>query len=1377
MDFRHQIISTEGNIIERHSFAASFLRLTEVCVFFRKHTNSTKVPTALPASVASQISKAVMRLLRAEEEVEEEYGTAGFPASRSFPRMEAESLAEREFRVAVAIQICGLVRGYRDCLFFVSASQPVFNRDKFLRNAPALFEEKRSSVQDGANGAMVGVSQRVLSPRSKRFLSILVNCQHFHQFLETLDFEDLAFFHEVMDTFEEQKDDPIIRMKNSAALGDASSRLILALQTVEDKIPTYRVDRSGPKGRGRDLGDTDKLFENRSDDEIGFRDDGNLIASFTNTLLQPIVPPADPPPSPNDLNQKTDSAPVNDGATHSLSVRYLLELEKNPWRYFKLFEFCGSQVVGDEKQKTEGDSSIEVWERVKLREAIGDKRYRAWKLAQEQKMNPNDLKANKPTEDILSISEATTALDLTSLLSSVSDDTISETSSVSSAQSSKFGKFHSNSSLSPEQQRVADAKDRDLLRRCLERAYDGSGRYRGSGVVAKSNAFVENGRDLISEAEIALRNPSAQRFLLSVLSQRSRLENQRKNDDDKSRRQVSSQSSLSRLQQAAFECLVRLCCAMLDACMESNDFGMAYALLTQTAGFCTLLTKDGKIPQNETNDASERDENTRVVYMATRIGLHPIFADLRLWEKVMNLHLEDSHNEKASAESTASSRAPSPTDGQSTGEAKTKADSVEYEAAVGTIYEMVGYGIPAEELARFATRVSEEYGWFANERGHSLLMLARRLSLRREQTDEGIVAGENGDLEMIRSKATATQSDARAEMPRRSIAKNRSRHLEGKLQWSEVAWCHPAASSSSRSPLAKQLGSDASSVTSKVHPNDTDNRSNEVKPGWEYMKRSPVTALAAFGSSVVVTGGLDGSVFLAHTIRFSNDGITGRTVKGIQLDWGSSGSRSITGSGSYMDGEFGVGAVSCLAAAKGPRYHSSALIHKSSKKGTIESIAEDDVLSAMEGSRIVAGTTGGDLRVWSVKDVYSAVLLARNGEEGSETVPDSRISHAGDGATSTFVAPSARKGGIAAIAVGNSHTRLKFSLRGRALSGHRGGVSCIDVPSHIYRPDSLVTGGADGLIKIWSLRAPTGRRTTADVASNVSSSMFSSGNSLDALTSQRNASTGRGGDALNILSGHNGRILFVKTAWHGDRLLSGGADSTIRVWDIAGGGGKCIHTLSGHCEWVTEAHFWGPNTIVSGSTDRSIALWDARVRNHPLFVLRHHQAPISRILVGSRTDPVMVSAAYDGTIATWDFRTLSEAPGAEPTHATEGKNNEKMICNFVRSPASSMDAGGGGGWAGNAIFLARGRLGSILSGGFDGIVREWDLATGSTVNEFFTGHCDALSSLNSLADSPLDGGGHEPGSMDQSDFGGFVTSSWDGTIRMRKLIHHPRDRR
>eukprot|EP00957_Ditylum_brightwellii_P060545 4597174-Ditylum_brightwellii.AAC.1 len=61
---------------------------------------------------------------------------------------------------------------------------------------------------------------------------------------------------------------------------------------------------------------------------------------------------------------------------------------------------------------------------------------------------------------------------------------------------------------------------------------------------------------------------------------------------------------------------------------------------------------------------------------------------------------------------------------------------------------MIGYGVPAEELARFATRVSEDRGWFNSERGQALLVLARRLSVRRDEDTEGIGGGP-GDLDLM----------------------------------------------------------------------------------------------------------------------------------------------------------------------------------------------------------------------------------------------------------------------------------------------------------------------------------------------------------------------------------------------------------------------------------------------------------------------------------------------------------------------------------------------------------------------------------------------------------------------------------------------------
>ena len=176
---------------------------------------------------------------------------------------------------------------------------------------------------------------------------------------------------------------------------------------------------------------------------------------------------------------------------------------------------------------------MQVREKVRLREAIGERRYRTWKLKQEQKFAVHDPSTRLTSGDMLS-AEANPALDLTSLLSSMADDATSETSSLTHSSLSVSTQHTARAStLSPEQQRLADAKDRDVLRRCLERAYEGSQKRPGrsnrqSSDEATADSFFENGRDLVADAETALRNPSAQRFLVSVLSQRSRLENQKK---------------------------------------------------------------------------------------------------------------------------------------------------------------------------------------------------------------------------------------------------------------------------------------------------------------------------------------------------------------------------------------------------------------------------------------------------------------------------------------------------------------------------------------------------------------------------------------------------------------------------------------------------------------------------------------------------------------------------------------------------------------------------------------------------------------------------------------------------------------------------------
>ena len=160
-----------------------------------------KLPSPLPAAVCQSIHNCISRLLRKEDILEDEYRKACYPTGfRLLPRLENESRAEREFRIDLAIQICSLLRGYQDALLSIGEGQPLFIHDKFLRYAPALFEERTRGISstkpDGSfvsekQQTQVTASQKTLSPRSKRFLSLLVRTQHFQCLLESLEMDEL----------------------------------------------------------------------------------------------------------------------------------------------------------------------------------------------------------------------------------------------------------------------------------------------------------------------------------------------------------------------------------------------------------------------------------------------------------------------------------------------------------------------------------------------------------------------------------------------------------------------------------------------------------------------------------------------------------------------------------------------------------------------------------------------------------------------------------------------------------------------------------------------------------------------------------------------------------------------------------------------------------------------------------------------------------------------------------------------------------------------------------------------------------------------------------------------------------------------------------
>ena len=80
--------------------------------------------------------------------------------------------------------------------------------------------------------------------------------------------------------------------------------------------------------------------------------------------------------------------------------------------------------------------------------------------------------------------------------------------------------------------------------------------------------------------------------------------------------------------------------------------------------------------------------------------------------------------------------------------------------------------------------------------------------------------------------------------------------------------------------------------------------------------------------------------------------------------------------------------------------------------------------------------------------------------------------------------------------------------------------------------------------------------------------------------------------ALVDLEGHTSAVFSVKAATAGSLVLSGSRDKTMRLWELRTSG-RCVRTMEGHASWVWTVDIDGPgHTAVSGSIDSTVKLWD-----------------------------------------------------------------------------------------------------------------------------------------------------------------------------------------
>ncbi|EED20635.1 platelet-activating factor acetylhydrolase isoform 1B alpha subunit, putative [Talaromyces stipitatus ATCC 10500] len=195
---------------------------------------------------------------------------------------------------------------------------------------------------------------------------------------------------------------------------------------------------------------------------------------------------------------------------------------------------------------------------------------------------------------------------------------------------------------------------------------------------------------------------------------------------------------------------------------------------------------------------------------------------------------------------------------------------------------------------------------------------------------------------------------------------------------------------------------------------------------------------------------------------------------------------------------------------------------------------------------------------------------------------------------------------------------------------------------------------------------------------------------------------------LQTLEGHSDWVCSVAFSPDGQTVVSGSYDNTIKLWDAKTGSEPQTlrdHLDSGHSEWVQSVAF-SPDgqTVVSGSYDRTIKLWDAKTGSE-LQTLRGHSDWVQPVAF-SPDGQTVVSGSYDNTIKLWDAKTSSEL------------QNLRGHSGPVHSVAFSPDGQ------------------TVVSGSNDKTIKLWDAKTSSEL-QTLRGHSNLIHSVAFSPDSQI----------------------------------------
>lgn len=191
----------------------------------------------------------------------------------------------------------------------------------------------------------------------------------------------------------------------------------------------------------------------------------------------------------------------------------------------------------------------------------------------------------------------------------------------------------------------------------------------------------------------------------------------------------------------------------------------------------------------------------------------------------------------------------------------------------------------------------------------------------------------------------------------------------------------------------------------------------------------------------------------------------------------------------------------------------------------------------------------------------------------------------------------------------------------QVFQGHTSTVRCLVIlkptqigetadgqPIMMPKEPLIITGSRDSSLRVWKLPQPGDRSImqTGPPANDHDNQYF-----------------------IRVLTGHHHSVRAI--AAHGDTLVSGSYDSTVRVWKISTG--EVIHRLQGHAQKVYSVVLdHARNRCISGSMDNLVKVWSLE-SGACLFNLEGHTSLVGLLDLSHER---LVSAAADSTLRIWD---------------------------------------------------------------------------------------------------------------------------------------------